>query len=259
MEHLGRVRPRALLYHLTLRLLYNHWRDPNGEPELHLFGQLKRIAGQWFKECLTCKGGTRPAQLMIADLADLACEKISAAITRAELSRQPVKAMLDPYNPTGATQHVNFTTSRTLRYEAGDRCHLNWAILDSDWEGELCRILDAHPHVLAWVKNHNLGFEVPYQFSGTQRTYIPDFIVRLDDGRGADDPLHLVVEVKGYRGEDAKAKKDTMDTYWVPGVNAHGCYGRWGFVELRDVHTMQEDLAASVTELIESWTVVGAA
>ena len=259
VEHLDRVRPRALLYHLTLRLLYNHWRDPNGEPELHLFGQLKRIAGQWLKECLTCTGGTRPAQLMIADLADLACEKISAAITRAELSRQPVKAMLDPYNPTGTTRHVNFTTSRTQRYKAEDRCHLNWAILDSDWEGELCRILDAHPHVLAWVKNHNLGFEVPYQFSGTQRKYIPDFIVRLDDGRGADDPLHLVVEVKGYRGEDAKAKKDTMDTYWVPGVNAHGCYGRWAFVELRDVHTMQEDLAASVTELIESWTVVGAA
>ena len=258
VEHLDRVRPRALLYHLTLRLLYNHWRDPNGEPELHLFGQLKRIAGQWFKECLTCKGGTRPAQLMIADLADLACERISAAITRAELGRQPVKAMIDPYNPTGTTRHVNFTTSRTQRYEAGDSCHLNWAILDSDWEGELCRILDAHPHVLAWVKNHNLGFEVPYQFSGTQRTYIPDFIVRLDDGRGADDPLHLVVEVKGYRGEDAKAKKDTMDTYWVPGVNAHGCYGRWGFVELRDVHTMQEDLAASVTEVIESWTVVEA-
>ena len=259
VEHLDRVRPRALLYHLTLRLLYNHWRDPNGEPELHLFGQLKRIAGQWLKECLTCTGGTRPAQLMIADLADLACEKISAAITRAELSRQPVKAMLDPYNPTGTTRHVNFTTSRTLRYEAGDRCHLNWAILDSDWEGELCRILDAHPHVLTWVKNHNLGFEVPYQFGGAQQTYIPDFIVRLDDGRGPHDPLHLVVEVKGYRGEDAKAKKDTMDTYWVPGVNAHGCYGRWAFLELTDVHGMQDHFDAAVFERLDRFGNKGSA
>ena len=248
VEHLDRVRPRALLYHLTLRLLYNHWRDPNGEPELHLFGQLKRIAGLWLKECFTCKGGTFPAQLMIADLADLACEKISAAITRAELGRQPVKAMLDPYNPTGTTRHVNFTTSRTQRYSAGECCHLNWAILDSDWEGELCRVLDAHPRVLTWVKNHNLGFEVPYHFGGTQRKYIPDFIVRLNDGRGADAPLHLVVEVKGYRGEDAKAKKDTMDTYWVPGVNAHGCYGRWAFVELTDVHEMQDHFEAAASE-----------
>ncbi len=257
VDHLDRVRPRALLYHLTLRLLYNHWRDPNGEPELHLFGQLKRIAGQWLKECLICKGNTRPAQLMIADLADMACEKISAAITRAELGRHPVKALLDPYNPTGTTRHVNFTTSRTQRYETGGRCHLNWAILDSGWEGELCRILDAHPQVSAWVKNHNLGFEVPYQLAGENRRYVPDFIALLDDGRGADDPLHLVAEVKGYRGEDAKAKKDTMDTYWVPGINAHGCYGRWAFVELRDVHTMQDDMEAKVREMIESWTVRG--
>ena len=242
VEHLGRVRPRALLYNLTLRLLYNDWRDPNGEPKLHLFGQLKRIARQWLRECLICKGDTYPAQLMIADLADMACERISAAITRAELSRQPVKALLDPYNPTGTTRHVNFTTSRTLRYATGGRCHLNWAILDSGWEGELCRVLDAHPHVLAWVKNHNLGFEVPYQFAGETRRYIPDFIALVDDGAGADNPLHLVAEVKGYRGEDAKAKKEAMDAYWVPGVNAHGCYGRWAFFEFRDPVVMGAEL-----------------
>ena len=38
----------------------------------------------------------------------------------------------------------------------------------------------------------------------------------VDDGRGDDDLLHLVVEIKGYRGEDAKEKKSTMDTYWIP-------------------------------------------
>jgi len=203
---------------------------------------LKRIAGQWLKECLICKGDTYPAQLMIADLADMACERISAAITRAELGRQPVKALLDPYNPTGATRHVNFTTSRTSRYAAGGRCHLNWAILDSGWEGELCRVLDAHPHVLAWAKNHNLGFEVPYQFAGEARRYVPDFIALVDDGAGADNPLHLVAEVKGYRGEDAKAKKEAMDAYWVPGVNAHGCYGRWAFLEFRDPVVMSAEL-----------------
>jgi type III restriction enzyme len=38
-----------------------------------------------------------------------------------------------------------------------------------------------------------------------------------------------VVEIKGYRGEDAKEKKRTMDTYWIPGVNHLGTYGRWAF------------------------------
>ena len=239
VEHLDRVRPRALLYHLTCHLLYNDWRDPNGEPELHLFGQLKRIAGQWLKECLVCKGGTRPAQLMIPDLADMACERIKAAIDRAAVGSQPVKALLDPYNPTGTTRHVNFTTSRIQRYATGGRCHLNWAILDSGWEGEFCRVLDSHPKVLAWVKNRNLGFEVPYCLGGVARKYVPDFIVLVDDGMGADDPLRLVVEVKGFRAEDAQAKKATMETYWVPGMNALRSHGRWGFLELRDPFDME--------------------
>ena len=54
------------------------------------------------------------------------------------------------------------------------------------------------------------------------RKYLPDFIVRVDDGHGDDDLLNLVVEIKGYRREDAKEKKSTMDTYWVPGVNHLG-------------------------------------
>ena len=65
----------------------------------------------------------------------------------------------------------------------------------------------------------------------------------MDDGRGEDDDdlLRLVVEVKGYRGEDAKDKKSMMDTYWVPGVNNLGAYGRWAFAELTDVYAMEED------------------
>ena len=246
VAHLDRVRQSTLLYELTRRLLYNHWRDPDGEPELHLFGQLKRVTRTWLDDCLECRGSTCPAQLMVAELADRACEKITAAITRAELDRQPVKAMLDPYNPTGSTRGVNFTTSRTQRYATGRRCHLSLAILDSTWEGEFCRVLDSHPQVLAWVKNRNLGFDVPYRFGGTARKYVPDFIVLLDDGLGTDEPLHVVVEVKGFRGEDAKAKKETMDTFWVPAINAHGCYGRWAFLELQDPHEMHGDFDASV-------------
>jgi len=34
------------------------WRDPDKDPELHLFGQLKRITKQWLDNCLTCKPQT---------------------------------------------------------------------------------------------------------------------------------------------------------------------------------------------------------
>ena len=78
LEHLGDMRPSTLLFHVTKRLLYTKWRDPGEEPKLYLFGQLKRITKQWLDTCLVCKGGTYPAQLMYQELADMACNRITA-------------------------------------------------------------------------------------------------------------------------------------------------------------------------------------
>jgi type III restriction enzyme len=55
-----------------------------------------------------------------------------------------------------------------------------------------------------------------------------------------------VCEVKGYRGEDAKEKKSTMDTYWIPGVNNLGTYGRWAFAEFTDIYEIESDFKAKV-------------
>jgi type III restriction enzyme len=128
LEHLEDMRRSTLLFHVTQRLLYTKWRDPGEEPKLHLFGQLKRITKQWLDTCLVCKGSTYPAQLMYQELADMACERITAGITRALVGERPIKALLDPYNPTGSTVHVNFTTSKTSRWQTdARRCHINWA------------------------------------------------------------------------------------------------------------------------------------
>ncbi|MFZ5772136.1 MAG: BPTD_3080 family restriction endonuclease [Thermodesulfobacteriota bacterium] len=264
LKHLEDMRRSTLLFHLTQRLLYAKWRDPGEEPKLHLFGQLKRITKQWLDTCLVCKGSTYPAQLMYQELADMACERITAAITRAEQGNRPIKAVLDPYNPVGSTSHVNFNTSKKDRWQTDARaCHVNWVVLDSDWEAEFCRVAESHPKVKAYVKNHNLGLEVPYRYGSETRTYIPDFIVMVDDGQGRpnaagardggsgdrqgdDDLLHLIVEIKGYRREDAKEKKSTMETYWVPGVNNLKRYGRWAFAEFTEVYRIESDFAAKV-------------
>ncbi|MDZ7583804.1 MAG: DEAD/DEAH box helicase family protein [Thiobacillus sp.] len=251
--HTGDVRSSQVIYELTSHLLLSKFRDANGEPKLHLFGQIKRLARQWIEGYLVCKGGTYPAQLKYKMLADMASERIVAAINRAMLKAKPeessryIKAVLDPYNPTGTTAHVNFNTSKTSRWETdARRCHLNWVILDSDWEGEFCRVAEAHPKVRAYVKNHNLGLEVPYRYGSETRTYLPDFIVLVDDGHGEDDLLHLIVEIKGYRREDAKEKKSTMDTYWVPGVNNLKQYGRWAFAEFTEVYQIESDFQKKV-------------
>lgn len=257
LEHLGDMRPSTLLFHVTQRLLYTKWRDPGEAPKLHLFGQLKRITKQWLNNCLVCKGETYPALLMYQELADMACNRITAGITKAFAGERPIKALLDPYNPIGSTNYVNFNTSRKDRWETNaDRCHINWVILDSDWEAEFCRVAESHPRVRSYVKNHNLGLEVPYRYGSETRMYRPDFIVRVEDDHGDEDLLNLIVEIKGYRREDAKEKKSTMDTYWIPGVNHLATHGHWAFSEFTEVYQIQSDFAAKVesefNKMIES-------
>ncbi|MBI2212841.1 MAG: DEAD/DEAH box helicase family protein [Acidobacteria bacterium] len=248
LEHTGQdTRTSTVLMNLTKHLLFRHFRDDGGDPKLYLFGQLKRIAREWLENYLECRGGTYPAQLVYVQLADLACEKITAAVRNRYADERRIMATLDPYNASGSTRHVNFNTSKTSRWQTNpERCHINWSILDSDWEAEFCRVAEAHPRVRAYVKNHNLGLEVPYLYQGEARRYRPDFIVLVDDGRGPDDPLQLVVEIKGLRDESDKQKKLAMETQWIPGVNNLGTFGRWSFAEFTDVYDMQLDFKQKV-------------
>jgi len=179
----------------------------------------------------------------------MACERITAAISRRYVEERPIRVQSDPYNPVGSTMHVRFTTSKTDRWEAdARRCQINWIILDSDWEAEFCRVAESHPRVRRYVKNHNLGFEVPYRYGSETRRYRPDFIVLVEDGHGEDDLLRIVVEIKGYRREDAKEKKSTMETYWVPGVNNLKTHGRWAFAEFTDVYQIESDFKEKVEQ-----------
>lgn len=252
VKHLEDMRRSTILFHLARHLLYQKYRDPGEEPKLHLFGQLKRITQQWFDGgYLQCTGGTYPAQLIYQDIADMACERIKAAITETLAGERPVKAILDAYNPTGSTRHVNFTTSKETRWQTDPRrCHINWVICDSDWEAEFCRVVEAHPRVLAYVKNQSLGLDVPYLRGATLRKYLPDFIVQIDDGQ--PDPLTLIVEIKGYRGEDAKEKANTMHAYWVPGVNNLGTFGRWIFAECTAVYEIESGFNELMAALVRN-------
>jgi type III restriction enzyme len=121
-------------------------------------------------------------------------------------------------------------------------------VLDSDWEAELARVVERHPRVVSYVKNQGMQFEVPYRDGAVPRKYVPDFIVRIDDG--GEDPLNLILETKGFRGVDAQLKAETMTTLWVPGVSNLGVYGRWAFAELRDAFAISQDFASLVDSFI---------
>ena len=238
---LAEMRPSEVSFRLAKHLLYSRFRDPGQDPPMHLFGDIKRVVRRWIDEgYLVTKGDAPTGAIIYTELADNACELIFAACQRGVGSDGRVKAILDAYNPAGSTRFVAFNTSKGVAVTT--KSHVSHVVLDSDWEDRLAQVLEAHPRVIAYVKNQGLQFEVPYRFGAVARRYLPDFIVRLDTG--GDEPLNLVLEVKGFRGQDAQIKAETMKAFWVPGVNNIGGFGRWAFTELRDPHDMKADFVA---------------
>jgi len=246
------MRKSEISFHLSKHLLYTRFREPDDPPPMHLFGQIKSIVRKWLDEgYLGCTGNTYPAMVTYAEIADKAAELIYLACQRRNGTETRMKAMLDAYNPRGSTSHVNFNTTKAdLWTTAPAKCHVNYVVCDSDWEGELARVVEAHPRVKAYVKNQGLQFEVPYRDGAIPKKYLPDFIVQVDDGE--PEPLNIVVETKGYRGLDAQLKAETMKTLWVPGVNNLGAFGRWAFAEFRDVYEIENAFAKLVDEAVEN-------
>ena len=249
---IAKMQRSTLVFRLTKRLVESHWPVSGEEPPLHRFGQLKRITGKWLDSQLACVGGTHPEQLIYPDLAGLACERISRGIDHQLLGERAVTVLLDADNPAGSTHYVNFTTALTTRWQtSAERCPNNWAICDNAWEIAFCRAAESHPQVRAYVRNRGIGFDVPYEIDGVSRRYAPSFIVVIDDGRGPEDLLQLVVETGGPGREDAALTTSAMETAWVPGVNRLGSHGRWAFATLADVPDIQAGVEAGVEAALD--------
>ncbi|HTV32895.1 MAG TPA: DEAD/DEAH box helicase family protein [Methylocella sp.] len=249
-EVLERLRPSEISFNLAKHLLFTRFCDEDGFVKQHLFPQIQRLARRWLDEGYLITKGVPIGAILYEDQLARAAEKISIACTRGSEGR--LLAVLDPYNPKGSTRHVNFVTSKAC-WATGARppkCRISHVVLDSSWEEQLALTLENHPRVLAYAKNQAMGFDIPYLYGGVMRRYLPDFLVRLDDGGG--EPLNLVLEVKGIRDESDKAKAQTTRDLWVPGVNALGGFGRWAFAEFRDWAMMEDDFAKLVERLLRA-------
>ena len=106
--------------------------------------------------------------------------------------------------------------------------------------------LEDMAEVFAYVKNHNLAFTIPYTLNGEEHDYHPDFIVRIDDGRGEADLLNLILECTGQKQKDKEAKVTTAQTLWVPAVNHHAGFGRWAFREIEDPWDAKNEILAAL-------------
>ena len=248
LDDLRQRREQEIVYgiaKLVLRQYFSAAAPAEGEPtgaQVWLFPQILQIVRRWLAECVVCKDNVFPQLLLLAELAHSAAEKVHRAIAAASPEEPRVRAILQPYNTLGTTVHVSFDSVKELWTTRPEKCHVNFAPLDSRWEGHFAQTLEEMAQVRAYVKNQGLHFWMPYSHEGRPGRYYPDYLVRIDDGR--PDLLTLVVELSGRELDEKDAKVDTARKLWVPAVNAERTFGRWDYLEITDPLTAQRELLA---------------
>lgn len=138
-----------------------------------------------------------------------------------EQNRERIEPVFDPEMPIGSTRVMRtwYTTKPCFPTVKSQISHL---IGDSSWEGYAADIFEKRADVLAYAKNDHLGFNVYYLWNGSRRRYVPDFLVRLANGKT------LILEIKGEDSEQNRAKRSALDA-WVKSVNEKGGFGLWSW------------------------------
>lgn len=243
LDDLKNHREQEIAFKLAKLTLDKYFRGDDGDIKPWLFPQLVVIARQWLKECVTMKDNTFLQLLLFTANAHAAAEKIYGAIVAAESGPKYLKPILRPYDYVGSTRYVDFDTTRPVYPTDPDKCQISHVVADTEsWEQKMAQALEGMNEVVHYVKNHGLNFLIPYSLEGQDSNYIPDFIVRVNDGE--DDLLNLIIEVTGERKKDKVAKVATARNLWVPAVNNHGGFGRWAFLEITDPWDAQNAIRA---------------
>jgi len=252
LDDLKARREQEVVFVIARRILEQYFRDDDGNPKVWVFPDLIRIARDWMARCLKCKDNTFPQLLLLVAKRDEVASRIYRAIAKADPGAKRLLAIPKPYDTVGSTAHVDFDTTRPTWRTDPRFCHISHVVADTDsWEQKMAQTLEELGEegvVLSYVKNDHLGFLIPYTTGGDQRNYTPDFIVRLDDGRGPDDPLNLILEVTGARDTDKEAKVATARDLWVPAVNNAAAWGRWAFLEIEDPWDARNPIKGSLSK-----------
>lgn len=233
LDDLRAVRLQAVAFELAKSTLEKYFRDDDGAIKAWFYPQLLDIVRRWIDDCVTCKDSAFKQLLLLSELRNDAADRIYKSIVASTKGEKRLKPLLRPYNTIGSTRGVDFDTTKPVYKTDPAKCHISHVVADTQsWEQKMAQVLEDMSEVVSYVKNQGLGFVIPYTLDGQEHNYLPDFIVRVDDGR--DDLLTLIVEVSGEKRKDKAAKVSTARTLWVPAVNNHGRFGRWQFIEISD-------------------------
>lgn len=148
---------------------------------------------------------------------DLVVQHLLRFVQEQNLER--IEPVFDEESPIGSTRYMRawYTTKPCHPTRKSQISHM---LADSSWEQYAANILEKSDKVVAYAKNDHLGFQIYYLWNGARRRFVPDFLIRLANGKT------LVLEIKGQDTEQNRAKRSALDA-WVRGVNEKGGFGLW--------------------------------
>jgi type III restriction enzyme len=217
-----------------------------------LFPQVFRVVEEYVRLKVHFSGGPEQELGLEKDMRQVV-ERVRDAIQPDDASGEPpLLPLLNRTQEIGSTAGVEFRTKRPVF--ATTASHIGHVVADTmTWEQATAFRLEQAAQagvVRFYARNEGMNFSIPYEFLSVDHGYEPDFLVRLATREDEPD-LTLILEVKGFEGNQAAAKNEGAQR-WVRAVNNWGKLGRWAFHVCRNPQTLERELTYLLKERVNS-------
>jgi type III restriction enzyme len=192
-----------------------------------LFPELYRVVSQYVERRVRFKPGVDRRELALEIYVRQIVERLRDGLQGpAAAAEAPLLPVLNSWSPTYSSSSVNYSTIRPV--VSLQRSHLNAAAPLSEPEKWAIEAIEESPLVECFTPNdRQIGWSIPYEYDGQSHKYLPDFFVKLKNGKT------LILEVKGEGGmvHDANlvAAKNGAAKKWTLAVSNLGEYGAWHY------------------------------
>ncbi len=195
----------------------------SGSPEFLMLQLIQIVERFWTSEKLYIPSLFHQDDVRKRLLFALNSDKVVQHIFRfvRQQNEETIVPVFETEQAIGSTAHMR-TWYTTKPCHPTIKSQISHAVFDSTWEACETYHLEKSDRVDAYAKNEHLGFHIYYLHNGVQRRFVPDFIVRLSNGK------NLILEVKGKDSEQNKSKREQLDR-WVTAINQHGGFGDWSW------------------------------
>lgn len=245
-------RDQEVIFWLTKELIKFHFSDDEGNPNFQKFNKLKSIVTEWYdkKVILLNIQDQRFKRLLFFEEPKKMVDHMARGINPHINTTEHVRPVFNYYNRFSSTKYVNGNTTKDVY--ATHKSHVNYVVMDSDWEGIAAKTLEELPQVVSYVKNQFLGFAIPYVKEGKDKLYYPDFIVQLKTINSPLKTKNLIIEISGFNKDKAE-KKWFVENRWIPAVNALKDkyeYPEWHFIEIaNDIRNIKNLLIEKISSI----------